>query len=332
MKVAELLEQRRQNWIELERLCDQLEKRSRRALGAETVSRFATLYRAACADLALADAYQLPPNTVNYLHQLVGQAHNQLYRSRKFNPRLWLYQMLYELPPRLFRDNSLRLAFVLFWGVFLASMFMAFTSTQYSEQVLTKEGIASLEEMYAEPISGRSFRDDAFMTALYQWHNTGIGLRCLAAGVLFGIGGIFELIFNAGVLGAAFGHMATIPERKNFFEFVTAHGPFELTAIVLSAAGGMRLGFSLIYTQGLSRVDSLRRAGYEAIPTISAAIILFGLAAVIEGFISPSAAPYWVKAGVAGASSLLMLFYFVFLGWQPNAELNLEEPTPPSPS
>ena len=58
------------------------------------------------------------------------------------------------------------------------------------------------------------------------------------------------------VLGAAFGHMGTVEQRDNFFQFVTAHGPFELTAIVLSAAAGMRLGFSLVDThgQGVERI------------------------------------------------------------------------------
>ena len=41
-------------------------------------------------DLALADAYQLPPTTVEYLHQLVGRAHNQMYRGRGFNFAAWL--------------------------------------------------------------------------------------------------------------------------------------------------------------------------------------------------------------------------------------------------
>ena len=85
MKVAALLEQRQQNWFELDRLCGQ----SRRTMDAATVARFAAMYRAACADLALADAYQLPPNTVQYLHQLVGRAHNQLYRSRPFDLAAW---------------------------------------------------------------------------------------------------------------------------------------------------------------------------------------------------------------------------------------------------
>ena len=229
--------------------------------------------------------------------------------------------MIHVLPPRLFRDNSLRLAFVLFWGIFLASMALAYSSPKYTEEVLGKEMVTALETMYAEPLSGRDPQQSGAMAGFYQQHNTSIGLKCFAAGLVLGVGGLFELIFNAGFLGAAFGHMAQAPQRANFYEFVTAHGPFELTAIVLSAAAGMRLGFSLIDTRGLSRGEALRQAGHEAKATVSAAIILFALAAVIEGFISPSAAPYWVKASVAAASSAVLMFYFVFLGLQPNAEV-----------
>src|SRR3954464_14564852 len=98
MKVAKLLDERRQNWRELELLCSQLEGNRMRKLGAPVVSRFASLYRAACADLALADAYQLPPNTVQYLHQLVGRAHNQLYRSQSFQTSGWSQELFVDLP------------------------------------------------------------------------------------------------------------------------------------------------------------------------------------------------------------------------------------------
>ena len=324
MKVVELLEKRRQHWSELERLTSQMEKRSKRALGAESVTRFATLYRAACADLALADAYQLPPNTIHYLHHLVAQAHNQLYRSRKFNFRVWLHELIYVLPPQLFHDNCLRLAFVLFWGLFLASMALAYVSPRYSETVLTKEAMTMYENMYANPASQRSGDGSGLMAGFYVWHNATIGLRCFAYGLLFGIGGLFELAFNAWNIGAVFGHMATVPEWENFYQFVTAHAPFELTAIVLSAAAGMRLGFSLIFTRGLSRMASLRLAARESIATISAAVILFVLAALVEGFVSPSGVPYAVKALVSAASSTLLMFYFVMLGLQPNAGLTNE--------
>ena len=105
MKVAELLEIRRQNWQELERLCERVRAARRSRVQAAELSRFAALYRAACADLALADAYQLPPNTVQYLHRLVGRAHNQLYRSRRFDMGTWARALLEEVPQRIFRDG-----------------------------------------------------------------------------------------------------------------------------------------------------------------------------------------------------------------------------------
>jgi uncharacterized membrane protein SpoIIM required for sporulation len=155
------------------------------------------------------------------------------------------------------------------------------------------------------------------MAGFYIWHNAGIGMQCFVFGLFAGVGGLFETVFNAAYLGGVFGFMMTVPEQNNFFEFVTAHGPFELTAIVLAAGAGMRLGFSLLYTQGRSRMHSLRAAGRESVPSIMVAVVLFMLAAFIEGFISPSALPYTIKAFVAAASSALLMFYFVVLGQPP---------------
>jgi len=315
MKVSDLLESRQTNWQELERLCAQMEGSSRRTLPAQTVTRFAALYRSVCADLALANSYQLPSGTIQYLHRLVGRAHNQLYRSRTFTFGTWAEQLLIQVPQQLFADNCLRLAFCVFWGIFLVSAFMAYSMPGYAEQVMGKAMIMQLEESYSQPMTGRDPGLSGGMVGFYIFNNTSIGLRCFAFGLLFGVGGLFATTFNAAVLGAAFGYMANMPQRENFFNFVTAHGPFELTAIVLSAAAGMRLGFSIVFTRGLARTVSLRRAAKESLPTMGAAGIMFALAALIEGFLSPSATPYWVKAAVAVFSAGALMFYFVILGY-----------------
>ena len=96
---------------------------------------------------------------------------------------------------------------------------------------------------------------------------------------------------------------------------MTAHGPFELTAIVLSAAAGLRLGIGWIYTQGLTRGASLRKTATEAMPLMGAAMLMFFLAALIEGFVSPSALRYPIKAAVALISSGFLTAYFVVLGF-----------------
>lgn len=310
MKVSDLLDSRRKNWRELEEFCMRLEGRSRRKIEPAAVVRFASLYRAVCADLALADAYQLPLGTVDYLHRLVGRAHNLLYRSRTFVLSTWARQLLVEVPQRLYTDNCLRLAFCVFWGIFLLSCLMAYRVPGYTEQVVGKETIMSLEDMYSQPA-----KINGVMAGFYIYHNIGIGFRCFAFGILFGVGGLYVTMFNAAMLGAMFGHMATTPYRDNFFQFVTAHGPFELTAVILAAGAGMRLGFSLVDTHGLPRLASLRRAAYEAMPSLAATMIMFSMAAMIEGYLSPSAAPYWIKALVAVQSAAMLMFYFVILGY-----------------
>ena len=44
-------------------------------------------------------------------------------------------------------------------------------------------------------------------------------------------------------------------------------------------------------------------------------MVLFFLAALIEGFVSPSYLPYWFKAMVAVLTSGSLMFYFVILGY-----------------
>jgi uncharacterized membrane protein SpoIIM required for sporulation len=248
------------------------------------------------------------------LHELVGRAHNQLYRSQTFRFADWGREMFVELPRRLLGDWTLWLACALFWGVFGLSLWLAYSSRPFAEAVIGEVTMAAMEESYSAPLKGRDANTDSFMTGFYVLNNAGIGLRCFAAGLLLGVGGLFVTISNAVQLGAVFGHMLTVPQRANFLEFVTAHGPFELSAIVFSSAAGMRLGFSLISTGGLARMASLRRAAVLATPTMGAAVVLFCLAALIEGFVSPSAIPYAVKALVALASGGLLLFYVVGLG------------------
>jgi len=328
MKVADLLESRRQNWRELELMCVPLEKqkpsarpssKSSSGIGAPFLVRFASLYRSACADLALADAYQLPQHTVDYLHHLVGRAHNQLYRTQKLNVASWWQQLIHDIPKRLVRDVYFWIAFCLFYGFFFGTMILCSYEPGFAQKIAGKDMIDSMDEMYSQPIQSRSsggagLSERMMMFGFYIRHNAGIGLRVFAFGILYGVGGLFETIHNACVLGAAFGYMSTTSNRANFFEFVTAHGPFELTAIVLAAAAGMRMGFSLIDTRGYTRLAALSRSTKEVVPNIMLAVLLFVLAASIEGFISPSPLPWVLKGVVAVVCTMGLVAYILGLG------------------
>ncbi len=217
MKTAFLLESRRKNWRALEHLCDELQSRRQRRLSAKSIARFATLYRAACADLALADAYQLPAGTVLYLHQLVGRAHNQLYRSGRFQLAAWRDAIFRDLPRQLLADRTLWLAMALFWGIFFATLALAVASPAFVTEVLG-DSTKQIEESFSQGLGHRSSDMDTGMAGFYIQHNTTIGLQCFAYGLVFGVGGLLVTAFNAGYIGAVFGHMLTTPQRDTFLD------------------------------------------------------------------------------------------------------------------
>jgi uncharacterized membrane protein SpoIIM required for sporulation len=178
--------------------------------------------------------------------------------------------------------------------------------------------LESMDEMYAEPLDapqkGRIGRNDTAMTGFYILNNASIGLRCFAWGLFLGLGSLYELLSNGITLGTVFGYMARGPNAANFFTFVTAHGPFELTAIVFSGAAGLRLGWGLIDTQGQTRLSSLRREAIRALPVVGTAVLLFVLAAFLEGFVSASPLPYRAKAAIAVFTAALVVAYVALGG------------------
>ena len=314
MKAAEIIAARTPEWKELESDIAWL-KQSRRARDAVRVFRFARRYRAVCADLSLATSMRFPLNTIEYLHQLVGDAHTQLYRAERFRVRRWARRFVLEIPQRILRDPCTWISFCLFWGLFLGSMLASYASDEFANAIAGEETLQQVEIMYSHPMQTESFDSSrAGMTGFYLFNNAGIGLRCFASGIFLGVGSLVTLAFNAVLLGTMFGHMNRTASSENFNTFVTAHGPFELTAVVLSAAAGLRLGWAIIDAQGQSRRESLRKASPIALEVAGVATVLFLFAAYIEGFISPSNLPYTYKAGVAIMSTLVLMGYVFGLG------------------
>ena len=321
--LAETLERRRSQWHRLDQMLDQLASRRLRGSHGSSLVEISDLYRSACADLAMAEQYRLSPETVAYLHGLVGKAHNTIYRSRRFQVHEWWDVAFRQAPRQIFQDRCVHICGVLFFGLFALSTYFAYNEDMFpgfAERVVGAEEIDGMEEMFSEvdfsPNGGRDVGTNVSMVAFYIQHNTGIGLECFALGPLI-IPGLYTTAYNATALGASFGYMARPGTEggDSFLEFVTAHGAFELTAIALAAAAGLRIGSGWLFTGGLTRIASLQVRAREAIPVMSVSGALFFLAALTEGMLSPSAIPYLFKAIWAVFSSGLMMFYFVVLGY-----------------
>ena len=78
-------------------------------------------------------------------------------------------------------------------------------------------------------------------SATTSCNNIGIAFQCFAGGLFVGIGSLFFLVFNGAATPARIaGYLTARGLGENFYSFVVTHGAFELTAIVLSGAAGLR--------------------------------------------------------------------------------------------
>ena len=322
---AAFLGRRQGDWRELESLADGKQPGSKvkepRALA------FARLYRAACADLALAEGLHLPHRVVDRLDHLVGRAHLAFHPPESLGWSRIRRILFIEVPGRLYGDACLRAAFLAFFGTFVLCLLLASLRPGSAEAILGPGFVDQLRDMYSSHPSKRTADEAAMMHGFYVFHNVGIALSCFAAGIFAGIGSLIFLAFNGVVLGLAFGAMMMVDDatRANFFEFVTAHGPFELTGIALAGAAGLRLGLGLVDTRGLPRLDGLRAAAIRAVPIIAVAATSVALAAPIEAWLSPSALPLAAKQMVSVTCGLLLVAYLVIQGSWAKRQLDREE-------
>ncbi|NRA40152.1 MAG: stage II sporulation protein M, partial [Planctomycetes bacterium] len=316
-KAAQFISKRRKNWNKLERMIEPL-KASDRARAVD----LAQEYRSACADLALADAYQLPPQNISYLHGLVSRGHLLFYKRVQVRLAHIIQLLCYDVPARLIRDRCLHISAACFFGSFILCIALAYLVPQIAEQYIGENDIARMVDMYSDSPNDRSADDAAYMSGFYIANNVGIAFSCFAFGIFAGIGSIILLLFNGIYLGLVFGYMASSQvdsiTQAHFFEFVRAHGPFELCGIMLAGAAGLRLGIGIIICNGLPRLESLQKSARLSTPLMCIAGLSVAAAAPIEAFISPSSLTLTSKTVVAIICTIILLLYFS-LGFRKSA-------------
>jgi uncharacterized membrane protein SpoIIM required for sporulation len=116
-------------------------------------------------------------------------------------------------------------------------------------------------------------------------------------------------------MGAVAGHLTNAQFTEIFFTFVVGHGSFELTAICISGAAGLQLGYALLAPGNYSRIEALKRASKVAIQLVYGVIIMLVIAAFIEAFWSSNNILMpWQKYWVGGFLWTLVIAYLVFSG------------------
>ena len=190
----------------------------------------------------------------------------------------------------------------------------ALKSRGFAIQIMSESMVEQMGKSYSDPGHGREDGADSMMASFYVYNNVGIAFRCFATGILFGLGSVFFLVYNGLLIGAVVGAVTAAGHGRNLITFMAGHGAFELTAIVISGAAGMAMGYALVDTGQRTRWACLRAKSGDLFRMIMGAALMLLVAAMIEGFWSPSAILAPVKWGAAGLLYVLVFAYLLFAG------------------
>lgn len=296
------------------------------ALNPELISNadFPALFREVCQHLSLAQSRRYSPYLIERLSFLIDQAHQTFYRqSHVYGDSALgaLITFFSQTFPQTVRNESkwLWLSSAVFYLPLILMIVIIQIWPEFVYSIMAPGTVSGMEAMYdpqAEHIGREQGSDsDSKMFGFYVFNNTGIGFRTFATGLLFGVGSIFTLLFNGLYIGAIAGHLTQIGYGSTFWPFVSGHSAMELTAIALSGAAGLKLGFSILIPGRKSRYQSMLDAARISVKIMAGAALMFFMAAFVEAFWSSSQnISANVKYSVGIGMWLLVLSYFTFVG------------------
>ena len=309
-------------WDELEHQLDRImDGRKHRTRDFEPIrgDRVAELYRRACEHLALARARNYPRYLLDRLDRITADAHQVIYQHREYGLSRIRHAFLHGFP-RAVRAHAGYVwtsAALFFVPLFLVG-WLVYERPDLILSVTSAENAAEYEQMYSDAnqsIGARGADTDWAMFGFYIRNNIGIAFQCFAAGIVFGIGSMFFLLFNGVMIGAVAGYLTERGLSATFYSFVVTHGAFELTAIVLSGAAGLRLGRALVAPGRQTRVQSLTQAARETMVIVYGFVVMLLIAAAIEAFWSSARwIPLPVKYSIAALCWTGVLGYLTLQG------------------
>jgi uncharacterized membrane protein SpoIIM required for sporulation len=318
LKSSEFRREREQIWKELERLVDAGERRGVRLLTPEELNRLPQLYRSSLSSLSVARAIALDRHLLLYLENLALRAYLVIY-----SPKTTLLeaggQFLVAFPAAVRKARwHILIIFIAFMlgtaaGFWLTVQDESWFSTLVPGSLSGGRGVASTRQSLLDgeifaPWRGWAFSLGVVANALFS-NNTLVGILAFCLGLLAGVPTILLIAYQGLILGAFIALHYNRDLTVDFLGWIAIHGVTEITAILLCGAAGLVVAEKMLFPDRYSRVDSLAMHGRLAAEIAVGAVLMFFVAAILEGGFRELVASTPGRYAVAAATAIGWLAY-----------------------
>lgn len=292
--LARLVGQSRGDWELLDGLLARARSRRLSLTEVETLER---LYRRAASDLARVQTQHPGSDVERYLLQLNARAVGTLYRP-PLNAVSRLKTFYGETFPRTLRArlpvigmSTLLFVLGLVLGVAVVGLEPA------AAERLVPAGVRAAIE------SGTIWTDDLLsvtppnvVAGAIATNNLTVTIAAFGAGLLAGLGTVYILLNNGLMIGAVAAACARGGMLPDLLDFISAHGPVELSIICIAGGAGLLLGQALVAPGELPRQEALRLRAREGVTLVLGCAPFLAFIGIIEGYVSPGDFfPTWAK-------------------------------------
>lgn len=313
MTISAFVRDRQSRWDRLEKLLKRMERSSLQKMDRRSLQEFSGLYRACTSDLAYAQTYYAGTTLTQFLHQLVGRAHHQIYRTEPAS-LLGVWNFFRRDVPRAIRENldAVTASLVLFLLAFSLGVAAGRADPRIATLVVPE---SILESIYA----GQMWTDGLFSvvpasvsSALIFTNNISVAFMCFVGGMTFGLVTLGIIVLNGFLIGIVFALCAEHGMLGDLLTFIASHGMVEISSIIVAGAAGLLFAKALFNPGNLSRSDALSVQGKKAVTMALGCVPPLLAVGVVESFISPApGVPAWAKIFL-GLVLLVAYWTYVF--------------------
>ncbi len=266
-------------------------------------------------DLSYAKTYYPTSRVTKYINALATKIYLGIYQSRKEEGNRFARFWKYDVPLTVVKHWRVMLftifVFFLFWTV---GFFTAKDDPSFIREVFGDNYVDETEKNIREgnPFGIYQSGDSLFLWVAIMINNIMVAFRYFFEGILLG----FFTLKDLGKESMRVGVFNYMFFSKNLgTEFVLAvmiHGLLELTAIVMSCAGGVVMGISWLFPGTRSRLQAFQQGVKDGVKILLGILPVLVLAGFFEGFVTRYyKMPLVLNILILASAAALLIWYFI---------------------